>query len=158
MVQDQASTRPGNGPPEETGDAPPPRYVIDPNLAAAAHRSLPMLIAGRRCYACQSAEDVSESSEIQPIIDRIAEHCEQTSDFLLPDTPLKEAIFRVILAGGNQPRAAAEISRILSDKWALTAYPRDASPKVVQRLLDHSASYCVARVAEPEAEETEQAK
>ena len=108
-------------------------------------RSLSLLIAGRRCYACQQADEEQPpaQSDVQSYIDCITEHCGQTSDYLLADTALKEALFRVLLVRGNEPVTAEEISLVLTEKWALTPYPRDISPRVIQRLLDHSESYCI---------------
>ena len=80
----------------------------------------------------------------------------QIPDFLLPDTPLKEAIFRVILAHGNEPMTAEDISEILTERWAMTAYPRDVTPQVIQRLLENSETYCIIKVPEPEDEEEEE--
>ena len=157
MAANRTQVAQQNGPLAEEDEAPPPRYFISQEEAELRHRSLPLLISSKRCYACKQGdeEEPQASSDVQQYIDRIAEHCGQASDYLLPDTPSKEAIFRVILAGGNEPMTAQEISQILSEKWALTAYPRDASPRVIRRLLDHSGSYCIARVPEPEVEAEE---
>ena len=160
MVQDQVQTRQEDRPEDDNVEKPPPRYFVDVEAANAQNRALPVLIASRRCHACQQADDEqpSASSDVKPYAERIAEHCGQTSDYLLPDTPLKEAIFRVLLAGSNEPMTADEISQIFTEKWELTAYPRDVSPGVIQRLLDHSESYCIARLPEPEAEEGDEAE
>ena len=85
-------------------------------------------------------------------IRRIVKHCAEAPDYLLPDTPLKESIFRLILAGSNKPVTPEEISRDLTVKWALSANRRNVSQRVIQRLLDNSASYCVVREPEPEPE------
>ena len=95
------------------------------------------------------------NSDAAPFLKRIVAHCTDTPDYLLPDTPLKEAIFRVLLSRGNKPVNAEEISRELSEKWANTPYPRDVSTGVIQRLLEHSDTYCIARVPEPEPEPEE---
>jgi hypothetical protein len=155
MVVRDANSK--NEPGSEADDAPPPSYFIDPELAAAGGRSLALLVAARRCYECQQADadDGLESSDHEPFMERIAEHCSQTPDYLLPDTPLKEAIFRVLLTPGSEPKTPQDVSTVLSEKWALTAYPRDASETVIRRLLDNSESYCIARVPEPEPEPEE---
>jgi hypothetical protein len=140
-----------------------PRYFVDRELAEARSRSLGVLIASRRCYVCQQADDdkATASSPVASYIGRIVDHCVETADYLAADTPLKEAIFRVILSGGNKPMSPQEISQILSDKWAMTPYPRDVSTEVIHRLLDHSDSYSISRVpeapteVEPEEQEEE---
>jgi hypothetical protein len=130
----------------------PIQYVIDLDSAEEHGRAMPVLIASRRCYQDQQADDEepNPASDPRQYIERIVDHCAQTPDYLLPDTPLKEAIFRVVLAGGNKPITAEEVSEILSEKWAMTAYPRDLSPYVVRRLLDNSESYCIVRIVNEE--------
>ena len=142
------------------GERPPARYEIDAREAEFRGRSLPMLIASKRCYACRSADDEepSQSSDAGPYIQRIAEHCAETENYLLDDTPLKEALFRVILAGGNQPATSEEFSQILKDKWAMTPNARDISAEVVQKVLDHGGSYCILRLPEPHNEEESSSK
>ena len=84
----------------------------------------------------------------QDFIDQILAHCSQAPDFLLPDTPLKEAIFRTLLAHGNEPMDAEQLSVFISQKWAMTQFPRNTSPEVIQLLLDTSDFYCVGPVAD----------
>ena len=133
-------------------------YYIDFEKADELHRSLSTMIAATKCYVCKQA-DTDESimaSEPQEHIDRIVEMCSDTSDYLLPDTPLKEAIFRVMLAEGTREITAVEISEILTARWAVSTYPRDLSPKVIGRLLGNSDSYCISAVLEPEPEPEEE--
>ena len=156
MVAKNAKSK--NGPGNEADDGPPSSYFIDPELAAATGRSLSLLVAGRRCYEDQQADEAEspESLDHVQFMERIAEHCSQTPDYLLADTPLKEAIFRVLLTAGSEPKTPPDISKVLSERWALTAYPRDVSETVIQRLLDNSESYCIARVPDPEPEPSDE--
>ena len=144
---------------EEEGDAPPPEYVVDIEQADFHGRALGMLIAGRRCYESRQADpEIPTSSRgLKKVIKRIADHCNETSDYLLPDTPLKEAVFRVMLAGGNKPITPGQVSQFLAERWAMTPYPRDISAPVIQKLMDSSESYCIVRLPgpEPEVEESE---
>ena len=152
MVRAQARTGQEDRPDDEVDEGPAPQYFIDAEGPEAATRSLALLIATRRCYSCRAADEqeTPAQSTMKKNIKRIASHCALTSDYLLQDTPLKEALFRVLLAGGNRPMTAEEISQSLSEKWAMTSYPRDVSPGVIQRLLDSSGSYCISKV--PQAE------
>ena len=157
MVFDTTTVEPANETADET-EKELPRYLVDLEEAGNKNRSLSTLIASRGCYTCRQADDEQPpaSSEPQQYVDRIVDHCSETPDYLPPDTPLKEAIFRVLLAGGNEPADAQEIGLVLSDKWSLTPYPRDLSARVVQRLLDNSESYFIARVRVPVVEEEEE--
>ena len=63
--------------------------------------------------------------------------------------PLKEALFRLILANGNQPMTADQISETLTQRWAMSAYPRNLTPHVINRILENSANYCIIPLDSP---------
>ena len=130
------------------------KYFIDAGMAEERSRSLPVMIASRQCYMCQqSAEEALASTEASEFIDRIVGHCAQAQDYLLDDTPLKEAIFRVLLSHGNEPMDAGEISAALGAKWVGATNQRDTSTDIIERLLQHSDSYCIALYHADEEEE-----
>ena len=126
-------------------------FVISEEHAASIGAALPLMIANRLGYMDRQAleEEPTADSDIQPYIDLIVASSSHDADYLLPDTPLKEALFRIILANGNQPMNAGEISQILTERWAMSAYPRNLSPHVINRLLENSANYCIVPVEEP---------
>ncbi len=128
------------------------RFAISQRHAERMGAALPLMIADRLGYMDrQHLEDpVTPTSDIRPLIDLIVSSSSQQTDYLLPDTPLKEALFRLILAGGNEPVTAVELSETLSARWAMSAYPRDLSPYVINRLLETGANYCIVRVDEGE--------
>lgn len=132
---------------QDDDEEPSSRYRVDVEGAAETHRALSALIASRRCYTCQQEdhEPPGANSDPRPYIERIVDHCAATPDYMLPDTPLKEAIFRVVLSKGNSPITPEEISAILYEKWAMTAYPRDMSARVIRKLLEKSGAYCITR-------------
>lgn len=130
-------------------------FAISEEHAAGIGAALPLMIANRLGYLDRQAleEDPTADSDIQPIIDLIVASSSHDADYLLPDTPLKEALFRVILANGNEPMSADRISQILNERWAMSAYPRNLSPHIIDRLLENSANYCIVPVDEPEEDE-----
>ena len=145
---------------EESGESQPQRYFVDVESANQGGRSLSGLIAARKCYECRQADTPESVLESDPDehLKRVADHCAHTSDYILPDTPLKETIFRTVLAGGNQPASAQEISELLSERWGVASNPRDFSATVIERLLSHSEAYClVALPLEPSEEDGEDA-
>ena len=127
------------------------RFFISEERAASNGAALPLLIANRLGYLDRQGleEEPTADSEVQPLIDLIIASSSHDADYLLPDTPLKEALFRILLANGNEPMSAEEISGILSERWAMSAYPRNLSPHVINRLLENSANYCIVPVEEP---------
>ena len=78
--------------------------------------------------------------------------CADAADYLLPDTPIKDAVFRVFVARGNKPLTAQDISDDLSERWAASAYPRDLSARVIEKVLDSAANYFIHEVPEPKAD------
>lgn len=123
------------------------QYTVDLTKGGNQHRSLSVLIASRRCYMDQQGEDDAEILAADPkqLIRQIAGHCADAPDYLLPDTPLKESIFRTLLAANNKPLTAEEISAQLSERWSRTAQARDVSPDVILRLLENSPLYSIIR-------------
>lgn len=125
-------------------------FVISEEHAASIGAALPLMIANRLGYMDRQAleEEPAADSDVAPYIDLIVGSSSNDADYLLPDTPLKEALFRIILANGNRPMDAEEISGILNERWAMSAYPRNLSPHVINRLLENSANYCIVPVEE----------
>jgi len=135
-----------------------PQFVISQEQAVRIGRSLPLMIVGRMSYTDKQTfgENLAPDADIKALIGHVASNSSKDPDYLLPDTPLKEAIFRVILANGNEAMTAENISELLTERWAMTAYPRDVTPEVIQRLLESSYTYGIVRVAVPEDEEEEE--
>ena len=127
------------------------RFAISEEHAASNGAALPLMIANRLGYMDRQAleEEPTADSDIAPYIDLIVASSSDDDDYLLPDTPLKEALFRIILANGNRPMDAEEISGILNERWSMSAYPRNLSPHVINRLLENSANYCIVPVEDP---------
>ena len=140
--------------PDGVSDGQPAQYFINAEMAEERRRSLSVMIASRQCYMCQQAVDEEEiaSTETRDLIDRIVDHCSSANDYLLDDTPLKEAIFRVLLSRGNEPMGTDEISADISERLANATNQRNTRPEVIEKLLQHSESYCIAPVLEGEGE------
>ena len=127
------------------------RFYVDIEGEQVSGGSAAALVATRRCRDCIDLDDGDLSGDPSEAIAMIVDHCSNTTDYLLPDTPLREAVFRVILEGGNEPRTAEEISETLVGRWEENP-SREVSPRVLGRLLDHGRSYRVVPVEEPEEE------
>ena len=130
-------------------EQPPARYAISEAVAAETGRCLPLLAYSRQCYTCQQRMEIEESIAVplSDFMDNIADCCAEETDYLLPDTPMKEAVFRVLLARRNAPVTADEISEELSRKWSMTQFPRPTDPRVMRRLLGAVRDYyCIEAV------------
>ena len=125
------------------------RYYVDIDVEQVSSGSAAALVATRRCRDCIDLDDGDLTGDPSEAIAMIVDHCSNTTDYLLPDTPLREAAFRVILEGGNEPKTAEEISETLVGRWESNP-SRDVSPQVLGRLLGHDRSYRVVPVEETE--------
>ena len=128
------------------------KYFVDAKIAKMSRQSLPVLVSGRLCYVCRQKYDNATIASTDPwvFVHAIVSHCASERDYLLPDTPLKEAIFRVLLA--NEPIDAEQISEVLSEKWSMSAYPRNISTSVIERLLNSGIFQCVGPASEQDAQ------
>lgn len=121
-------------------------YFLSADAANDAQRSLALIVYGRQCWMCRQNVGMAQAVIASPqyFLEAIADHCSQEPDYLLPDTPMKEAVFRVLLARRNEETTAEQVSEELSRRWAATQFQRDTSPRVMRRLLDSARDYyCV---------------
>lgn len=134
------------------------RYCIDVEGAGDQGRDIKPMIVSRMGYVTRQSltPDVVAEMEAEDLIQQVAYQAGDDRDFLLPDTPLKESIFRVLLANENRPMTVEQVSEALNDKWQLSPYPRDTSPRVIERLMASSGGmYCIVAVP-PEQEEDDE--
>ena len=119
------------------------KYKIDVEQNIFTHKSIKSLIANRKCYQDKQSEPSSSGGliEAQEHMDRIIECCSQMPDYLLPDTPIKEAIFRSIIANNNKPISAMEIKNFLSKTLESGPYPRDISIGLIEKILLEDKDY-----------------
>ena len=131
------------------------RYCLDVENIHGSRASLSALVAVRKCYVHNPAGNEHSALDTSPEehILQVRECCASAEDYLLPDTPIKYAVFRVFVARGNEPLTAREISADLRERWADNSYPRDLSVRVLQRILDSGANYFIHEVPEPSPDE-----
>ncbi len=125
-----------------------PRYAVDFNALERSGRSTAFLARSRFCWQCQQLFDDldDQGDDLKANMRRIAEDCSQKADYLLPGTPLTEAIFRLLLAANNRPLTLVEIQDRLSAAWANVIYMKDLSEELLTRLLESENEYAIGRV------------
>lgn len=118
------------------------KYLLDLTNSIHSNRSLSFIVNNRRCRECQRDEpnSVSQTSNIKRYIQQISRHCSNEVGYLNPKTTLKEAITRALMAMRNKPATTVEICQWLIKKWNFSAFPRDISPKTIQRFLQMDGS------------------
>jgi hypothetical protein len=121
--------------PEEHNEPESVRYFIDSSWFEENRLSFTDIIQARMCDACleRLGEEVEER---QPVFDRktgrmsfeaksmpygsnpmkvLRECCSRKKNFIQPDMPTLEAIFRVYLANGNQPMPLSHVREQLQE-------------------------------------------
>lgn len=130
------------------------RYAIDYTWYEARNRSLATALRTRLCPICRDERVASDDAEAMAA--SIAECCSRTRGFITQYTPVREAVFRLLLARSNQPLSAAEICDELRGRMALSLRTATLTSESVARLLDNDHYYGIQPVAE--ADEAEPAK
>ena len=122
------------------------KYAI--NLNDESHRSIALLIADRREHLVKQSDNIQNilSYNLKDLVKDISTKAIDSKEYLLPDMPLKEAVFRTVLANKNKPISAVAISQKLKNSWPVNTYPRDMSPKVIQSLLKNMKEYPIKTI------------
>ena len=69
--------------------------------------------------------------------------CAKEPDFLLPGTPITEAVFKLLLANTNKAMTLDEIQSGLATAWASVIYLKNLSDDVVRRMLNKENDYFI---------------
>ena len=131
------------------------RYAVDYDWYEVRNRSLATALLTRLCPSCR--EERVASDDVEALAATIVECCAQNRGFITQYTPIREAVFRLLLAWGNQPLSAAEICDELRGRMAFSLRTATLTPESIARLLDNDNYYGIrpvaeAAVAEPEEE------
>ncbi|MCX8251677.1 MAG: hypothetical protein OTJ98_07440 [Dehalococcoidia bacterium] len=133
---------------EQTAEAVIHRYAIDVKAFDASGKSFGFTVRNRRCWQCQQDLD-----EMEVVIGDAKEHmkeisscCSAKPDYLLPGTPLTEAVFRLLLANGNKPMTSEEIRKGLGTAWSSVLYMKDLSDELLIKLVESENAYSIAPI------------
>ncbi len=129
-------------------DSGEPRFAIDFDGMEKSGRSASTIVATRicgRCEACMkfSKENQPYSHSASELMKQIATKCSREPAYLLPGTPVTEAVFRLMLASNNRPMTVAEIQGGLGQAWASVIYLKNLSDDVVLRMVSEPNEYFI---------------
>lgn len=146
------------------------KYFIDERWYREQRRSLAAMAQKRFCASCQ--DRIGElTQERVPVADPhsgrvvfelqtvsygdkptqvIANCCSKTGDYITPETPVMEALFRLFLANGNQPSDVFTLREKLEDYIALYCKPHGYAPELLEQLIAADDYYGIREFA-PEA-------
>ena len=125
------------------------RFSVSAERLTARGRSLQMLLLDRRCTSCWGtllqSPDGGRNVKAAEHMRRIAKQCSTTPDFIHPDMPLAEAIFRILLANGNKPMTTEDIYLALDERWVDPINPRIPTVEGVYRILSTDTFYGIVK-------------
>ena len=138
-----------------------PRFYIDTNWYEQTGRSFRAMAQGRFCPSCQAR--IGETTEERvPTVDKktnrvvyevrevqygeqpmavIRSCCSKQRNYITPETPVIEAIYRVFLANGNQPATLERVREQLGDWISLRERPHNYAPELIERLIRNDHRY-----------------
>jgi hypothetical protein len=138
-----------------------PRYFVDDTWYDEHSRSFRTMALERLCESCKHKLG-TETQERVPTIDTrtgrvvfelrsvpfaqnplsvIRGCCSKRRDFVIGDTPLAEAIFRVMLASGNQPMESDRLREELANYVGIGDRPQAITSSLIERVIQHDDYY-----------------
>jgi len=126
-----------------------PKYQIDAKAFDATGRSFAYAVYSRLSTGGKAVVDDGETpagfgtaAEYMKVMGNV---CTNEPEFLLPGTPITEAVFRLLLANLNKAMTLAEIQSGLTDAWASVIYLKNLSDEVLRRMLEQENDYFIRR-------------
>ncbi|MEK7777991.1 MAG: hypothetical protein AAB303_05140 [Chloroflexota bacterium] len=86
--------------------------------------------------------------DVDEHLERIANHCSLSSEFIQSDMPTMEATFRVLLSNGRKPMTVQAIYETLRERWSNPTNPRTPPPDKLYRMLLADTFYGITQLAE----------
>ncbi len=111
-------------------------------------RSALVMVAERRGPSFPSREKPDhELTDVQALVDEIAEHYTEEEGFIRTEMPIQEIVFRILLTRRNQPTPLRDLHYELTERWATPVRPINISELGLRRILDADTHYGFARVS-----------
>lgn len=121
-----------------TGTGP---YHISLARLRGLHRSPVHLIAKRLTGACPSFDKPPHELDPLELIKEIGEFHEDDVEFIRYEMPIKEIVFRTLLARGNDPMTLSEIHQELTGRWSNALRPISIDESSLRRVLETDTYY-----------------
>ena len=129
-------------------------YAIDPAWYEQRQVSLAYVAHLRRCQDCREGRPPAGKGRKRAKKDpgwedemgAITSCCSQKSGYITAQTPLLEAVFRLLLKSGNRPLSTQEMHQGIQEAWVAGITPRDPSLPHLRRLLSRQDAYGLRRL------------
>ncbi len=116
-------------------------YQISVPRLEELNRSAVHLIAGRLNEACPSFGKPLHELNATGMIREIREFHADADEFIRYDMPIKEIIFRTLLARGNEPITLGDLHQELTVRWSNALRPITIYESLLRRVLDADTYY-----------------
>ncbi|MFL2767380.1 MAG: hypothetical protein ACJ0DE_03970 [Dehalococcoidia bacterium] len=115
------------------------------NLEENEKKSLSLLLHTRIQEIKNEKEDfkMNKLGDPQIYLDKLTKLYKDSSSFLEPKTPVKEALFRLFVFNGNKPLTLKQINKNLSENWEMSQFPRDISIEKLDSLIKNVSDYFI---------------
>jgi hypothetical protein len=121
-----------------------PRWFVDLDWYRQNARSFTTLAQGCLCPRCRERLEKGKLSEAE-LVTSIRDCCSKLPGFITGELTILASVFRLFLAGGNEPLGLAELSRRLGERLGEERYR--ASVEVLSRLLEDEHYYGIRQVS-----------
>ncbi len=136
------TTRQANADPMEPQDSQPlPSYHIDEAWLEQSGRSLQHMIESRVGAPPAADEKAPKRRKKAVSMADLA----KIEGFVSPESPMLEAVFRLLLVHQNKPMDVEQISHELAERGIGIRDARSVRPETLIRILDHDAFYGLRR-------------
>lgn len=125
-------------------------YKIDAARLEQLNRSLNITLLGHRCPSCKAK--IEEAGVVPPPDKQIKEMvkcCVKREDFIRPEMPLQEIVFRTILTAGNKPVRLKVLHDAVTERWYSPINPRNIDAQKLKAVLDNDVYYGFIAIEKP---------
>jgi hypothetical protein len=126
-----------------------PKYQIDAKAFESSGRSFGYSVYTRLSQNGKAVVDDGKTAggfgpaaEYMKVMSNI---CSKEPDFLLPGTPITEAVFKLLLANTNKAMTLEEIQSGLTTAWSSVIYLKNLSDDILRMMLDQENDYFIKR-------------
>lgn len=122
-------------------------YCIHLDSFDEQHRSFRTFASTR---LCSLSHDAKSKKSDAGLLNTFKQCCSKQDEFYPPNIPIREMIFRILLAGGNQPQNLEQLKDKLQYQLSSGNNPRYITIEKLERIVEKDRYYCFGPVPETE--------
>jgi len=127
-------------------------FKVNIEKLAAMNRSFASLLLDRRCASCWGDifQEPGQGINIETLehLKKIATHCSNIPGFIQSNSPVMEAVFRILIGNRNKATTLKSIYESLHKRWSDPTNPRTPSLDKLYRMLLADTFYGISQVSQ----------